>query len=182
MKKDTKKSSIKDVLSEAALELAFGFGAVAIAFGIALLLPSGIREHIDFDLLIFISFIGLISIAIVIALAVRAAKRKNEAKDIAFIYNTLKDKYDLTYMTASREVGGEPQEVALLKGKNANGSFELFKSGENFDFSVEYFSKPEEEKYFRSNPCDVNEAMECAEKFMSGMHLPGFDSIRKEAL
>lgn len=177
MKKDKKKSSLKDVLSEAALELAFGFGAIAIALGIALLLPSGIREHIDFELLIFISFIGLISIAIVIALAVRAAKRKNEAKDMTFIYDALKDKYDLTYMTASREVGGEPQEVTLLKGKNANGSFELFKSGEKFDFSVEYFSKPEEEKYFRSNPCDVNEAMECAEKFMSGMPFSEFDNM-----
>lgn len=168
MKKDKKTSSLKDALSEAALELAFVLGAIAVAFGIALLLPSEVRENIDFELLIFIGFILLIVIAAAVALAVRAVKRKNEAKDMTFIYNALKDKYDLTLIAASREINGEIQEVTLLKGKNADGAFELFKSGEKFDFSVEYFSKPEEEKYFRANPLDVNEAIECAEKFISG--------------
>ena len=144
------------------------FSSIAIGLGIALLFPHEKIEDVPAELFFLLGGIILFSVIGIVTLMFYIVKRKKETKDIRFIYNSLKDNYNLMLMTVTRNVNGEMLDILIIKGKSSEGKFELFKDGQAFNFSIEYFAKSGEEKYSLLHPYDVNDAIGCIEKFMLG--------------
>lgn len=59
-------------------------------------------------------------------------------------------------------------DVPVVRGKALDRRFDLYKEGDLFVFSVEFFHKNGEDRYSHGHPYDLDDAMKYIEKFMSG--------------
>lgn len=91
-----------------------------------------------------------------------------EWDDLELIYKKLKNTYDLILTNTFALNDGYTIDVPVIRGKAADRRFDLYKEGDLFVFSVEFFDKAGEERYSHSHPYDVNDAIDYIEKFMSG--------------
>ena len=89
-------------------------------------------------------------------------------KDLKFIYKCLKDDYNLTLITVSRNVNGKTVDIPIIKAKTSEVSFELFKDGQAFSFSIEHFGRYAEERYSKVCVNDIDGAIEKIKERMSG--------------
>ncbi len=89
-------------------------------------------------------------------------------KELTFIYEKLKSKHDLTLTNTFALNEGYTIDVPVIRGKSDDGRFDLYKEGDMFVFSVEFYNKTGEEKYSHGHPYNVNDAIKYIEKFMSG--------------
>jgi hypothetical protein len=88
--------------------------------------------------------------------------------DIKFIYDKLKDKYDLTLTSTLALNDGYTIDAPVIRGCGANGSFGLYHDGAMLVFSVEYFDKEGNDKYSHGHPYDLDDAINYIENFMQG--------------
>ena len=167
MKKDKKPYTWKDALWNGLAEIIITFAAMGIGFSIAFLLPREAIKSIPAELFFALGGIILFTVIGIVLLIVHLIKEKKETKDLQFICNELKNRYKLTLMKITKNEDGEMLDIFVIRGKSSKGKFELFKEGEIFNFSVEYFHKGEKERYAHEFPKDVNESISCIEKFMS---------------
>ena len=99
--------------------------------------------------------------------------------DLEFIYNQLKDKYDLVLTNTFALNAGYEIDVPVLCGSSALGRFELYKEDANWEefvFTVE-FATPKKHKGHHSSeqgthwhPQSLEEAMTDVIAFMEGTH------------
>ena len=99
--------------------------------------------------------------------------------DLEFIYNQLKDKYDLVLTNTFALNAGYEIDVPVLCGSSALGRFELYKEDEDWDefvFTVEFAAPKKlrwslaEEKYTHWHPQTKEHALEDVIAFMEGTH------------
>lgn len=90
-------------------------------------------------------------------------------KELEFIYDKLKDKYDLTLTTTAALNDGYTIDVPVIRGKALDRRFDLYQEdGELFVFSVEFFHKDGEDRYSHAHPYDADDAVAYIEEFMLG--------------
>jgi hypothetical protein len=97
--------------------------------------------------------------------------------DLEFIYEQLKDKYDLLLTNTFALDDGYTIDVPVLRGKSVLGRFDLYKEDEDCDefvFTVEY-AKPKKtlwcptgEKYTHRHPQTKEQALNDVIAFMEG--------------
>ncbi len=166
MKKDEKPSRWKEELLSGLGEIIFMLCAALVTAGVMMLFPYELVKDV-FDVFFFFICIILIVIIGAVIFIVDIVRKRKKNKDIRFIYKTLKDKYKLVMMTLTRRVDEEMVDVVVIRGKSSDGKFELFKLGNEFHFVVEYFTDSREGISPSTSLSDINEAIECIEKFMS---------------
>ena len=122
----------------------------------------------------FLMFLGLLILIILAGLVIVAVgvvlnlKNRKKSKDIRFIYKELKKRYPLILMNVTKIVDEKMVNSPTIRGKNAEGKFDLFKENDKFVFSIRYNTNYSEKECFCAYPCDVNEAIELINTFMSG--------------
>ena len=164
-KKKTQKSEWKNALLDGLGELLVYFLAFAIGFGIILLLPNDIGRNLDPEFVGFIGIIVLITAVVLIAVPIHIFLKNRKMKEFKFIYNSLKNKYDLTLLTTTKD----DTEIPTIRGKAQNGRFELYKIYKNkscFVFSAEYSDTCEENKYEKIHLQTGDDAKKQIEIFM----------------
>ena len=97
--------------------------------------------------------------------------------DLEFIYEQLKDKYDLLLTNTFALNDGYEIDVPVLRGKSVLGRFDLYKEDEDWDefvFTVEY-AKPKKtlwcptgQKYTHWHPQTKEQALNDVTAFMDG--------------
>ena len=167
MKKDKGSHTWKNELWNGVWELMLVFAAIGIGLGIAFLLPYKKLKDIPAELFFMIGGLILFAAFVIVALTVRLIRKKNRNKDLKFVYNTLKHKYKLALMPVTRNTNGEMRDFLIIKGQSPEGKFEIYKDGEIFNLSIEYFDKISEDKYRHEILNDKNETINCIESFIS---------------
>ena len=175
-KKEKKKSSgfIKSLFAEVFGELFVYALAFAIGIGVMALLPYEKLKNVPFEFFMFLGLMILILIASLVILAwlsARHLKQRRQSKDIRFIYKELKKQYTLIFMNITKIIDEKMVIFPTIRGKNADGKFDLFMEDGKFVFSVQYNAIFGEKEGFCAYPCDVNEAIELIKAFMSGKTL-----------
>jgi len=89
-------------------------------------------------------------------------------KDLQFIYEKLKNTYNLILTNTAALDDGYTIDEPVIRGITANGRFDLYKDDDLFVFSVEFFDKVGEEKYSHWHPLNVEEAIGDVVEFMQG--------------
>lgn len=166
-KKETKEHTWKYILIDYAAEFIFILLAMGIGFGIALLLPYDAVKDIPGELFFLVGLYVLCAVIGIVALTVYLVKRKKKMKDLKFIYKCLKDDYNLTLITVSRNVNGKTVDIPIIKAKTSKVSFELLKEGQAFSFSIEHFGRYAEERYSKVCVNDIDGAIEKIKEIMS---------------
>ena len=163
--------TIKDFFAEFFGELLVYAMAFAIGTGIVALLPYEKLKNVPFEFLMFLGLLILIILAGLVIVAVGVVlnlKNRKKSKDIRFIYKELKKRYPLILMNVTKIVDEKMVNSPTIRGKNAEGKFDLFKENDKFVFSIRYNTNYSEKEGFCAYPCDVNEAIELIKTFMSG--------------
>ncbi len=164
-KKKTQKGEWKNALLDGLGELLVYFVAFAIGLGIVLLLPNDIGRNLDPEFVVFIGIIVLITAMVLIAVPIYLFLKNRKMKEFKFIYNSLKDKYDLTLLTVTKD----DADIPVIRGKAQKGRFELYKIYKNescFVFSAEYSDACEEDKYEKMHLQNADDAIKQIENFM----------------
>jgi len=91
----------------------------------------------------------------------------NCMKELRYIYEKMKDKYDLDLTNTSALNDGYTIDVPVIRGISSDRRFDLYKDEDLFVFSVEFFDKSGDEKYSHAHPYDTNDAVDYIKKFMS---------------
>ena len=167
MKNDKKTSKIKEALAEGLLELLFGFLAIGVGLGVAMLFPHEAAKNWDPELLMFIGFIVLLALVISVLAIIRFFTRRALEKDMKLIYKHFGDAEELTYLTVSKKIGENTVNVPVIRGYCEKGRFELWQNDGKFTFSIEYSDKPEEEKYAEETLADTEGAIKYIADFIA---------------
>ncbi len=175
-KKEKKKSSgfVKSLCAEVFGELFVYALAFAIGIGVMALFPYEKLENVPFEFFMFLGLMILIlivSLVIIAWLSARHLKQRRRSKDIRFIYKELKKQYTLIFMNITKIIDEKMVIFPTIRGKNADGKFDLFMEDGKFVFSVQYNAISGDKEGFCAYPCDVNEAIELIKAFMSGKTL-----------
>ena len=164
--KASKRSVIWNSIAEAFVELLFyivAFAAGALVF----ILLSAFDVAIDSpELIMLVGMIVILCIACLVAIPVYLIKNHIKMKDFKRLHKELRKKHDIRLVIRNKKLSGVRREIPVIKGSNGKGMFELYKDGDNFIFTVEYFKAPIEEKLITEHPSDEAAAIECVEKFM----------------
>ena len=163
--------TIKDFFAEFFGELFVYALAFAIGIGVMALFPYEKLKNVPFEFFMFLGLMILIlivSLVILAWLSARHLKQRRQSKDIRFIYKELKKQYNLIFMNITKIVDEKMVNSPTIRGKNAEGKFDLFKENDKFVFSIQYNTNYSEKEGFCAYPCDVNEAIELIKTFMSG--------------
>ena len=91
--------------------------------------------------------------------------------DVEIIYNSLKNKYDLTLTNTAALNDGYTIDVPVIRGKTEKGRFDLYDDGDTFVFSIEYFDREGDDRYTHGHPMSAYDAMEYIENFMKRKNL-----------
>ena len=168
-KHSEQKAAWKDALLEVLIELAFGLVLFGIAALLVSLLPSDIRKDITDDVfevfMIIACFIFVFIFGIVFGI-VHTLKIKKKTKELKWLQNRFKGKYDLVLMTVTKKFTNE--DVHLLRGRTPAGKFDLCKEADGFLFSAEYSFGPIEERTKQIQLQSMDEAILYIENFMQG--------------
>lgn len=89
-------------------------------------------------------------------------------QDLKFIYDQLKNDYDLVFTTTYALNDGYTIDVPVIRGTGADRRFDLYKEDDLYVFSAEIFEKSPDEKYFHSHPVNTEIAIIWIKEFMSG--------------
>ena len=175
-KKEKKKSSgfVKSLFAEVFGELFVYALAFAIGIGVMAIFPYEKLKNVPFEFFLFLGLMILILIASLVILAwlsARHLKQRRQSKEIRFIYKELKKQYTLIFMNITKIIDEKMVIFPTIRGKNADGKFDLFMEDGKFVFSVQYNAIFGEKEGFYAYPCDVNEAIELIKAFMSGKTL-----------
>ena len=90
-----------------------------------------------------------------------------------WIYETLKDTYNLTYTCTAALDDGYTIDVPVIRGVTENGHFDLYEDGELYVFSFVVFSEEGKAQYSHTHFYDAMDAITYIQKFMQGK--PIFD-------
>lgn len=92
-------------------------------------------------------------------------------KDLKFIYDQLKNTYNLIFTTTFALSDGYTIDVPVIRGTGKDRRFDLYKEDDLYVFSAELFDVPKElkdERYFHSHPVNTQNAIIWIKEFMSG--------------
>lgn len=87
--------------------------------------------------------------------------------ELRFIYEKMKNKYDLVLTNTFALNDGYTIDVPVIRGFSSDRRFDLYKEEDLFVFSVEFLNNSGDEKYSHAHPYDANNAIDYIEKFMS---------------
>lgn len=95
-------------------------------------------------------------------------KNGDSMKDLKFIYDQLKNDYDIVFTTTFALNDGYTIDVPVIRGTGADRRFDLYKEDDLYVFSAELFEKSPDERYFHSHPVNTEIAIIWIKEFMSG--------------
>ncbi|MBO5315344.1 MAG: hypothetical protein IKJ13_00505 [Clostridia bacterium] len=87
-------------------------------------------------------------------------------KELRYIFEKLKDKYDLDLTNTFALNDGYTIDVPVIRGTSSDRRFDLYKEDDLFVFSVAFFDKSGNKKESHAHPYDTNDAVDYIEKFM----------------
>ena len=165
-KKERQQATWKDALLEGIVEIGMYVIVVGIAFLLAILIPSEFIQDVPFEIFMVIAFIIFVFIVGIILTVIHIVKAKNKTKELKWIQNHFKGKYDLVLMTLTKKFTNE--DVYLLRGRTPDGKFDLCKETDGFLFLTEYSFGPIEERTQQFQLQSTDEAILYIEHFMQG--------------
>ena len=166
-KKEKRIATLTDGFFDLFGELIFGFLAIGIGLGIAMLFPHDALENIDFELFFLIGSVVLILIVIAALAVIRLFTRRVEEKNMKLIYDYFGGAEELTLIYVSKKIGEKTVNLPVIRGYCEKGRFEVMQNKNNFIFSIEYSGKEEEEKYAEETAADINSAIKFIENFIA---------------
>ena len=102
----------------------------------------------------------------IILTVIHIVKTKNKTKELKWIQNHFKGKYDLVLMTLTKKFTDE--DIYLLRGRTEAGKFDLCKENDGFLFLTEYSCGPIEERTQQFQLQSIDETILYIENFMQG--------------
>ena len=165
-KKEPGQATWKDVLLEGLAEFGIYIIIGIIAFLLMILIPSELTQDVPFEIFMIIAFIIFIFIFGIVLSVVHIVKTRNKTKELKWIQNHFKGKYDLVLMTLTKKFTNE--DVHLLLGRTEAGKFNLRKENDGFLFLTEYSFGPIEERTQQFQLQSTDEAILYIEHFMQG--------------
>ena len=161
-KKEPEQATWKDVLLEGLAEFGIYIIIGGIAFLLMFLIPSELTQDVPFEIFMIIAFIIFVFIFGIVLSVVHIVK----TKELKWIQNHFKGKYDLVLMTSTKKFTNE--DVYLLCGRTQDGKFNLRKEADGFLFLTEYSFGPIEERTQPFHLQSTDEALLYIEHFMQG--------------
>ncbi len=163
--KSESKATFKDALLELGLEIAIGLVTFVVGAVILNLISPDLLDG-ELDFVMFFGMIVLVAVSCFVAIPIWLIKKHRKPKDIKRIYKLLTQKYALELVMRNKKIDGVYKELYVIKGHSDEGMFELYKNGDGYIFTVEYFRLPVDEKIKTESLLTEADAIECIEKFM----------------
>ena len=164
--KKENQSSWKNQLLEGFFEIGMYFIVFGIAFLLVILIPSNLIQDVPFEIFMIIAFFIFAFMVGIILSVIHIVKTRNKTKELKWIQNHFKGKYDLVLMTLTKKFTNE--DVYLLRGRTPDGKFDLCKETDGFLFLTEYSFGPIEEITKQFQLQSIDEAILYIENFMQG--------------
>lgn len=161
-KKEPEQATWKDGLLEGLAEFGIYIIIGGIAFLLMILIPSELTQDVPVEIFMAIAFIIFVFIFGIVLSVVHIVK----TKELKWIQNHFKGKYDLVLMTSTKKFTNE--DVYLLCGRTQDGKFNLRKEADGFLFLTEYSFGPIEERTQPFHLQSTDEAILYIEHFMQG--------------
>ena len=147
------------------MEIAIGLVTFVVGAVILNLISPDLLDG-ELDFVMFFGMIVLLAASCLVAIPIWIIKKHRKPKDIKRIYKLLKEKYALELVMLNKKIDGVYKELYVIKGYIDEGMFELYKNGDGYIFTVEYFRLPVDEKIKTESLLTESDAIECIEKFM----------------